>query len=107
MERKTVKFTVSVELDPLPGAFHTEESARLWIEAILENILPHYNPQVSSEAVTTNPDVKNAVQALYDDAIAFAGEMFGLTAKIAVDLSNESLTVLNNELGLGIELKTI
>ena len=37
---------VVVDLDPVPGAFHTEEDARNAIEAILLSRIGHYNPRV-------------------------------------------------------------
>lgn len=46
MERETVKLEIVVELDPIPGAFHTEKSARETVEAILLSRIPHYNPRV-------------------------------------------------------------
>ena len=52
MERKRVTLTISVnvDLDPVPGAFHTKESAHEIVAHILEDTLntriPHYNPSV-------------------------------------------------------------
>lgn len=39
-------FLVGVDLDPVPGAFHTEESARTSIQQILRDRINHYNPSV-------------------------------------------------------------
>jgi len=39
-------FVVIVDLDPIPGAFHTEKSAKENVEAILLNNIPHYHPVV-------------------------------------------------------------
>lgn len=41
-----VKFEVEVDLDPIPGAFHTKEDARMRIEGALVSRIPHYNPKV-------------------------------------------------------------
>lgn len=38
--------TVYVKLDPIPGAFHTPESAREAVESLLERTIPHYEPKV-------------------------------------------------------------
>jgi len=41
---------VDVDLDSIPGAFHTQESAQKIVENILQDTLnsriPHYNPAV-------------------------------------------------------------
>jgi len=37
---------VAVDLDELPGAFHTPESAQDHVQAMLHNMIPHYNPVV-------------------------------------------------------------
>lgn len=37
MERTRVTLEVSVDLDPVPGAFHTKESALIWITEILRD----------------------------------------------------------------------
>lgn len=42
-------FTLRVRLDPLPGAFHTPDSALDAIRGILNQHIPHYNPKVSLE----------------------------------------------------------
>lgn len=47
--RKTVTLTVQVDLDPVPGAFHTEEDAAQRVQDILTSSIPHYHPIVSHE----------------------------------------------------------
>lgn len=47
METERIKLEVYVDLDSIPGAFHTTESARDFVEAILKQRIPHYNPTVS------------------------------------------------------------
>jgi len=48
MEKKNrILLKVYVDLDPVPGAFHTKESARAIIGQILAERIPHYNPRVS------------------------------------------------------------
>lgn len=44
MDRITL--TVGVNLDAVPGAFHTPESAEEAIQAILDNAIGHYKPRV-------------------------------------------------------------
>lgn len=44
MSPKRIPVIVYVDLDPIPGAFHTEESAVNNIRGILESSIPHYNP---------------------------------------------------------------
>jgi len=46
MDRETTAVLVIVELDPIPGAFHTKEDAKERIEAMLLNNIGHYNPRV-------------------------------------------------------------
>jgi hypothetical protein len=48
MERKRIKLEVYMDLDPVPGTFHTKESARNQIAAILNQSIPWYNPIVST-----------------------------------------------------------
>lgn len=40
-------FVVYVDLDPVPGTFHSQESAQNSIRGILLRAIPHYNPMVS------------------------------------------------------------
>lgn len=47
MERKRVVLEVDVELDPVPGAFHTAESAQENVQAMLNSMIPHYHPIVT------------------------------------------------------------
>lgn len=46
MDRQRIKLEVYVDLDPAPGTFHTKESARDWVEAILTERIAHYTPTV-------------------------------------------------------------
>lgn len=47
-EKKRIKLEVYVDLDRTPGTFHTKESARNAVDAILKDSIPHYNPTVST-----------------------------------------------------------
>jgi hypothetical protein len=54
MERKRILLHVYVDLDPMPGTFHTTESAQNAVRSILNDRISHYNPIVSS----TTPEKK-------------------------------------------------
>lgn len=45
---KQIELKVLVNLDPMPGAFSDEESARYFVQHILMQSIPHYNPMVLS-----------------------------------------------------------
>lgn len=47
MQRERIKLDVHVDLDPVPGTFHTKGSARDAIARILQDHIPHYSPTVS------------------------------------------------------------
>jgi hypothetical protein len=53
MERKRVKLAVYVDLDPVPGTFHSAESAQNTVRRLLKQSIPHYNPLVSIESYDT------------------------------------------------------
>lgn len=64
MERTRVKLAVYVDLDAIPGEFHSADSARNVVSAMLQSQIGHYNPVVSIESYdvrkpnvppTTNP----------------------------------------------------
>ena len=44
MQRTRIQIIIEVDLDPVPGAFSTPESALYNIEDILVRSIPHYNP---------------------------------------------------------------
>lgn len=45
-DRQRIVLEVALYLDPIPGAFHTKESAQEHIQAVLLNTIPHYDPIV-------------------------------------------------------------
>lgn len=47
MDLKRIKLTVEINLDALPGAMHTAESAEEILQQILWYRLGHYNPVVA------------------------------------------------------------
>lgn len=48
MERTRVRLDVWVDLDPVPGAFHSKESAQNHVRSILNDRISHYHPMVST-----------------------------------------------------------
>lgn len=54
MTRKA--FIVYVDLDPVPGTFHSQESAQNVIRGILNDRISHYNPMVSLAPTDLQPD---------------------------------------------------
>lgn len=46
MNRKRARMTVIVDLDPVPGTFHTVESAEEQVRRILREAINHYHPIV-------------------------------------------------------------
>lgn len=52
--RTRIKLAVYVDLDPIPGTFHTAESAQHCVRNILNDRIEHYNPTVSIEQYRTN-----------------------------------------------------
>lgn len=54
MKQRTA-LLVYVDLDPVPGAFHTERSARDNVAGILDNQIGHYNPIVSYASDSDQP----------------------------------------------------
>ena len=53
MKRKRIKLEVFVNLDLIPGAMHTKDSARDIVDTMLKQSLGHYSPAVK----TTNYEV--------------------------------------------------
>lgn len=47
MKKERIKLEVYVNLDPVPGTFHSKESARNVVDRILKESIPHYEPMVS------------------------------------------------------------
>jgi hypothetical protein len=47
MEKIRKAYIVYVDLDPVPGAMHSKESAQHYIRMVLINSLGNYNPTVS------------------------------------------------------------
>jgi hypothetical protein len=59
MERERVLLEVWVDLDPIPGTFHTKESARNVVANILETQIHHYQPLVSTTNKVNKYDDKS------------------------------------------------
>jgi hypothetical protein len=45
--RKRICFVLFVDLDPIPGSMHSQESAQNIVRFSLTNLIPHYKPMVS------------------------------------------------------------
>lgn len=43
---KRIELFISIDLDRIPGAMHTEESAREVVQQVLQDRLGHYRPVV-------------------------------------------------------------
>jgi hypothetical protein len=54
MARTRIKLSVYVDLDDIPGAFHSAESAQNIVRNILRDTLGHYDPLVSVESSDTS-----------------------------------------------------
>lgn len=53
---KRVALIVYVDLDQVPGPFHSKESAQNNVRGILENQINHYNPMVSLAPAEFQPE---------------------------------------------------
>jgi hypothetical protein len=47
LEDNRITLEVSVRLDPVPGAFHTKESAKNIVAHMLKERIGHYDPKVT------------------------------------------------------------
>lgn len=63
MNRKRIKLEVYVNLDMVPGTFHTKESAQEVVARMLSQSIPHYNPKVFTTRYETSYD---PIEALRD-----------------------------------------
>ena len=53
---RRVELTVTVDLDPVPGAFHTDTDTAVRVERILLENIRHYNPRVTVTNVFERSD---------------------------------------------------
>lgn len=56
MQRTRIKLGTYVNLDMVPGTFHTAESARNVVQSILNDAIGHYTPSVSIESYDTSKE---------------------------------------------------
>lgn len=73
-----VAFLVYVDLDPVPGTFHTQESAQNSLRAILNQHMKHYCPLVSLAPAELQPAQSRNMRmrksfTVYVDADAMSG----------------------------------
>lgn len=53
--RKRICFVIYVDLDPVPGSFHSQESAQNFIGFLFRHRIPHYNPTISLAPASIQP----------------------------------------------------
>lgn len=53
--RDRICFFILVDLDPLPGSFHTQESAQNWVGMLFQRTIAHYNPTISLAPASVQP----------------------------------------------------
>lgn len=56
MADKRIAFVVYVNIDPMPGVFHTDQSALDSLDDILKNAIPHYSPSVAHAPDSMQPE---------------------------------------------------
>ena len=79
MQRPRITLEIDVDLDPLPGNFHTPEQAERAIFGLLHMRIPHYDPTVRVQElppVAAAPDFLDQNQRINDYALKMAREMF-------------------------------
>lgn len=80
---KRVALLVYVDLDPVPGPFHTEDSALNNLRGILEDQINHYNPVVAFAPDPYQPRVDDETLAQFHElrhgAFRGAGWQFQVT----------------------------
>jgi hypothetical protein len=54
MKKTRIKLGVYLNLDPIPGAFHTADNARNHVAHMLRDSIEHYDPVVSVDSYDTS-----------------------------------------------------
>ncbi len=75
MSENRVMLQVFVDLDAVPGEFHTREQACSALERLLKMAIPHYNPVVLNSA--GREEALQALEELEEYGVAFANEGSG------------------------------
>lgn len=77
-----VAFVVYVDLDPMPGTFHSKESAQNVLRNIIHQRISHYNPTISLAPASVQPEI------VKDDAVHVDRLFFNnhVTARYVYDL---------------------
>ena len=57
MQRTRITFSVSMDLDAVPGSFHEAEDAMRRVEHMLNQAIPHYHPVVDRESLSTRDTI--------------------------------------------------
>lgn len=79
MQRTRITLEVDVDLDPVPGNFHTPEQAERAIFGLLHMRIPHYDPTVRIQdlpPVASAPDFLTENQKINDYALKQARALF-------------------------------
>lgn len=69
-DRKRVALLVYVDLDPIPGPFHTENSALNNLRGILEDSINRYNPTVAHAPESLQPYATEIETNMHADVLA-------------------------------------
>lgn len=72
MKRQRIMVPVWVDLDPVPGTFHTVASARQTVIRIVNDSIPHYHPALQKE-----PRGDNSIEGLERLAISLGAAICG------------------------------
>ena len=64
--KRATELIVTVDLDEIPGAFHTAESAKEIVQWILKERIGHYSPEVE---ILDRPDHRTALGTVPDDHV--------------------------------------
>lgn len=72
MERTRIRLGVYVDLDPMPGAFHTVQSAKSHMLSVLGQAIGHYNPSVVIDSrdvskAPHNPPAEGLLEGVLDE----------------------------------------
>lgn len=79
MQRTRITLEIDVDLDPVPGNFHTPQQAERAIFGLLHMRIPHYDPTVRIQElppVAPAPDFLDQTQRINDYALKQARELF-------------------------------
>lgn len=78
MQRTRITLEVDVDLDPVPGNFHTPEQAERAIFGLLHMRIPHYDPtvKIQTEKPANNLEAFSALERVHIQALQMAKDMY-------------------------------